>query len=63
MDTSYEATERYGIDLVAQARAGQLRPSDWARRRDSPHHPHSLAQDQEQPGAHRRARRGQNRDR
>ena len=26
MDTSYEALERYGIDLVAQARAGQLDP-------------------------------------
>ena len=26
MDTSYEALERYGIDLVAQARAGRLDP-------------------------------------
>ena len=26
MNTSYEALERYGIDLVAQARAGQLDP-------------------------------------
>ena len=57
MNTTYEALERYGLDLVAQARAGQLDPVDRARRRDSPHHPHPLAQDQEQPSAHRRAGR------
>ena len=26
MDTTYEALERYGLDLVAQARAGRLDP-------------------------------------
>ena len=62
-EAAYEALEKYGIDLVAQARARQARPGDRPRRRDPPRHPHPVAQDQEQPGADRRARRRQDRDR
>ena len=47
-----------------RARApGQARPGDRPRRRDPPRHPDPAAAHQEQPGAHRRARRGQDRDR
>ena len=60
---AYEALEKYGVDLVAQARARQARPGHRPRRRDPPRHPHPVAQDQEQPGADRRARRRQDRDR
>ena len=60
---AYEALEKYGRDLVAEARAGKLDPvigRDAEIRRViqilSP-------QDQEQPGADRRPRRRQDRDR
>ena len=42
---------------------GQARPRHRPRRRDPPHHPDPAAAHQEQPGAHRRARRGQDRHR
>ena len=44
-------------------RAGQARPGHRARRRDPPRHPGPQPPHQEQPGAHRRARRGQDGDR
>ena len=43
--------------------AGEARPGDRARRGDPPHHPGALAAHEEQPGADRRARRGQDGDR
>ena len=43
--------------------ARQARPGDRPRRRDPPRGPHPVAQDQEQPGADRRAGRRQDRDR
>ena len=42
---------------------GQARSGDRTRRRDPSRHPGALAPHQEQPGAHRRARRGQDRHR
>ena len=42
---------------------GQARPGDRPRRGDPPHHPGAGAPHQEQPGADRRARRRQDRDR
>ena len=41
----------------------QARPGDRPRRRDPPRHPGAAAAHQEQPGADRRARRGQDRHR
>ena len=35
-EVAYEALEKYGVDLVAQARARQARPGDRPRRRDPP---------------------------
>ena len=43
--------------------AQQARPGDRPRRRDPARRPHPVAQDQEQPGADRRAGRRQDRDR
>ena len=62
-EAAYEALEKYGRDLVAEARSGQARPGDRPRRRDPPRDPDPVAQDQEQPGPDRRARRRQDRDR
>ncbi len=42
---------------------GQARPGDRTRRRDPPHHPGAAAAHQEQPGADRRTRGGQDGDR
>ena len=42
---------------------GQARSGDRPRRGDPPHHPGAVAADQEQPGADRRGRRRQDRDR
>ncbi len=44
-------------------RAGQARPGHRPRRRDPPRHPGPVAAHQEQPGADRRAGRGQDRHR
>ena len=35
-EATYEALEKYGVDLVAQARQRQARPGDRPRRRDPP---------------------------
>ena len=62
-EATYEALERYGRDLTQARRAGQARPGDRPRRGDPPRHPGALAPHQEQPGADRRAGRGQDRHR
>ena len=62
-EDQYQALEKYGRDLTEAARAGQDRPRHRARRRDPPRHPGAVPAHQEQPGAHRRARRRQDRDR
>ena len=46
-----------------RARKGKHRSGHRARRGDPPGHPGAVASHEEQPGAHRRARRGQDRDR
>ena len=56
---AYEALEKYGVDLVALARQGKLDPVIGRDARDPQRDPHPVAQDQEQPGADRRAGRGQ----
>ncbi len=53
-ESAYEALEKYGRDLVAEARLGTARPGDRPRRRDPPRDPDPVPQDQEQPGARRR---------
>ncbi len=58
-----EALKKYCLDLTERARAGQARPGDRPRRRNPPRHPGAAAPHQEQPGADRRARRGQDRHR
>ena len=58
-ETAYEALEKYGRDLVIEARAGRMDPvigRDAEIRRVDPD---PVAQDEEQPGAGRRPRRGQ----
>ena len=50
---------RPGPDRVGPGR--QARPGDRPGRGDPPRHPGAVAPHQEQPGAHRRARRGQDR--
>ena len=62
-EDQYQALERYGRDLTDAARAGQARPGHRARRGDPPGHPGAVPADEEQPGPHRRARRGQDRHR
>ena len=62
-EAAYEALEKYGRDLVAEARQRQAGPGHRARRRDPPRHPDPVAQDEEQPRARRRPRRRQDRDR
>ena len=63
-EATYEALEKYGRDLTrTRRRKRQARPRDRPRRGNSAHHPASLPPHQEQPGAHRRAGRGQDRHR
>ena len=62
-EDQYQALEKYGRDLTEAARHGQARPGHRARRGDPPRHPGAVPAHQEQPGAHRRARRGQDRHR
>ena len=38
-ESTYQALEKYGRDLTAEARAGQARPGHRPRRRDPPGHP------------------------
>ena len=62
-EEQYQALEKYGRDLTEAARAGADRPGHRTRRRDPPRHPGAVAPHQEQPGADRRAGRGQDRHR
>ena len=57
-EATYEALEKYGRDLTEPPQ-GQARPGHRPRRGDPPRHPGAQPPDQEQPGAHRRARRRQ----
>ena len=52
-EAAYEALEKYGRDLVADAARRQDGPGHRARRGDPPRRPDPLAQDEEQPGADR----------
>ena len=58
-----QALEKYGRDLTAAARDGELDPGHRPRRRDPPRHPGPQPPHEEQPGPDRRARRRQDRDR
>ena len=58
-----EALEKFGRDLTAEAETRQARPGDRPRRGDPARDPGALAADEEQPGADRRPRRRQDRDR
>ena len=60
---TYQALAKFGRDLTEAAEAGQARPGDRPRRGDPPRDPGALAAHEEQPGADRRARRRQDRDR
>ena len=62
-EVAYEALEKYGRDLVADAAGRQARPGDRPGRGDPPGDPDPVPQDQEQPGADRRSRRRQDGDR
>jgi ATP-dependent Clp protease ATP-binding subunit ClpB len=55
-ESTYEALEKFSVDLTAAAEDGKLDPGDRARRRDPPSHPGAVAAYQEQPGPDRRAR-------
>ena len=58
-DGRYQALERYSHDLTAPGPRGPARPGDRPRRRDPPRDAGALPPHQEQPGADRRAGRGQ----
>ena len=62
-EEQYQALEKYGRDLTEARPRGQARPGHRPRRGDPPRHPGAVAAHQEQPGAHRRARRRQDRHR
>ena len=62
-EEQYQALEKYGRDLTEVGAPGQARPGHRPRRRDPSRHPGAVAPHQEQPRAHRRARRRQDRDR
>ncbi len=62
-EVAYEALEQVRRRPGRAGAARQARPGDRPRRGDPPGDPHPLAQDQEQPGADRRAGRRQDRDR
>ncbi len=62
-EAKYQALERYARDLTEQARRGKLDPGHRPRRGNSPRGAGALPPHQEQSGADRRARRGQDRNR
>ena len=62
-EEQFQALEKYGQDLTERGPRRQDRPGHRSRRRDPPRHPGAVAAHQEQPGAHRRARRRQDRHR
>ena len=62
-EQGYDALKKYARDLTGRCPRRQARPGDRPRRGNPPHHPGAVAAHQEQPGADRRARRRQDRDR
>ena len=52
-EATYEALEKYAVDLTTGRRVRQARPGDRARRRDPPGGAGAVASYEEQPGAHR----------
>ena len=62
-EQGYDALKRYARDLTRSGRQRQDRSGHRPRRGDPPHHPGALPPHQEQPRAHRRARRRQDRHR
>ena len=62
-EDSYEALSKYARDLTEAAARRQDRPDHRPRRGDPPHDAGAVAPDQEQPGADRRTRHRQDRDR
>ena len=58
-ESAYEALVKYGTRSGGRGGQRAARPGDWPRRRDQAGHPDPVAKDQEQPGADRRPRRGQ----
>ncbi len=62
-EATYQSLAKYGIDLTAAAREGALDPVVGRDEEDPARHPGAQPPDQEQPGAHRRAGRGQDRHR
>ena len=62
-EATYQALEKYSTDLTATRPRRQTRPGYRARQRDSPRRAGAVPSHQEQPGAHRRARRRQDGDR
>ena len=62
-ESTYQALEKYGTRPDRTRPGRQARPGHRPRRRDSARHAGAVPPDQEQPGAHRRARRRQDRHR
>ena len=62
-EDTYKALEKYGVDLTKSGPRRQAGPGDRPGRRDPARRPGAVPADQEQPGADRRARRGQDRGR
>ena len=62
-EANFDALKKYARDLTEIARRRQTGPGDRPRRGDPPDHPGARAPHQEQSGADRRARGGQDRDR
>ena len=60
---TYQALEKYGVDLTERGPQGQARPGHRPRHRDPPRRAGAVPAHQEQPGADRRARRRQDRRR
>ena len=60
---TYQALEKYGVDLTARGPRGQARPGHRPGQRDPPGRAGAVPAHEEQPGAHRRARRRQDRRR
>ena len=60
-EDTYQALEKYGIDLTAAGPRRQARPGHRPGRRDPAGDPGAVPPHQEQPGAHRRAGRRQDR--
>ena len=62
-ESRYRTLEKYSRDLTRAGQERQARSGDRPRQRDPARDPGALAPHQEQPGADRRSRRGQDRHR